>query len=489
MRDVLPIINTAPSSSGIRKPLCVDLDGTLIRTDALIEGFLSIVSGRDGIYKLPRLLTRSRAAFKQRVAALSDLKPELLPYNAELIEFLRGQKQSGRRIVLVTAADTQTARAIASYLGLFDEIVASDGERNLKGETKAVELVRRYGIKGFDYAGDSRADLAVWRAADEIIIVNAPHGVARGARLLGKVVTEIDNRHSLVRAAIRGMRPHQWVKNLLVFVPLLVSRSFTDWFGFLGGLGIFASLCMAASGIYLLNDLVDLTADRRHTNKRNRPFASGALPLLFGAFLAMALLTIGFALALSVGAAHLLAVYLGISLAYSLAFKQYPLLDVFILSALYTLRIVVGGVASGHQATLWLLAFSGFTFLSLALVKRAGELASSGQAGSPHAVTVRGYFPEDRQILQMFGVASAFASSVVLTLFVSSTAASQPYRSPELLWGLVPLILFWQLRLWLSAQRGHMHDDPIVYAYRDWVSWLVAAGVLVVMLVASSGVW
>jgi 4-hydroxybenzoate polyprenyltransferase len=184
-----------------------------------------------------------------------------------------------------------------------------------------------------------------------------------------------------------------------------------------------------------------------------------------------------------------LAAYLGISLAYSLAFKRYPLVDVFILSVLYTLRIVAGGVASGHHATLWLLAVSGFTFLSLALVKRAGELASSGQADNPHAIAGRGYFPEDRQILQMFGTASAFASSVVLALFVSSTAASQPYNSPELLWGLVPLILFWQLRLWLSTQRGHMHDDPIVYASRDWVSWLVAAGVVAIMLVSSWGVW
>jgi 4-hydroxybenzoate polyprenyltransferase/phosphoserine phosphatase len=475
------------SACRLGKPLCVDLDGTLLRTDSLLEGLLSLISDRNGIGKLAGLLTSSRAAFKQRVGALGKMAPETLPFNAELIEFLSTQKRNGRRIVLATAADEKTARAIADHLGLFDDIVASDGVHNLKGEEKAAELVRRYGHKGFDYAGDGRADLAVWRHADGIVIVNASQAVAREARMLGRVIAEIDSRRAILSAAISAIRPHQWVKNLLVFVPLLASRSFTDWTGLLGALVLFASFCAAASGIYLINDLLDLASDRRHPRKRNRPFASGTLPLLPGGFLAVGLLATGLALSLLVGAASLLLTYAGISLSYSLALKTYPLIDVFILAALYTLRIVAGGVASGHYVTLWLLAFSGFTFLSLALVKRTGEMILIRQPSPHHPDNRRGYRPEDLRTMQMFGIASAFASSVILALFVNSTAALQQYGSPEFLWGLVPLILFWQLRLWLSTERGHMHDDPIVYASRDWVSWLVAASVVAIVLLASLG--
>jgi 4-hydroxybenzoate polyprenyltransferase/phosphoserine phosphatase len=478
--------DTPPLPSGLAKPLCVDLDGTLLRTDLLIEGVLALISDRNGIGKLPRLLMPSRAGLKQQVAAYARLTPDILPFNAELIKFLREQKRSGRKVILTTAADERTARAIADHLGVFDEVIASDGVRNLKGEAKAKELVRRYGHKGFDYAGDSRADLPVWRDADGTIIVNASPAVARRARALGHVIAEFDKRQGVVAPAVRAMRPHQWVKNLLVFVPLLASQSFTDWPGLLGALGVFAAFCAMASGIYLLNDLFDLAADRRHPRKRNRPFANGELSLPLGGGLAVVLVGIGLALGVSVGAGFFLASYAVISLAYSMGLKKYPLLDVFILSTLYTLRIVAGGVASSHYVTLWLLAFSGFTFLSLALVKRTTELMQIRQPGSEHTVTRRGYRPEDIPILQMFGVASTYASSVVLALFVNSTAALL-YASPSLLWGLVPLILFWQLRLWLSTYRGHMHDDPIVYASRDWVSWLVAVSVTANVLLASQG--
>jgi 4-hydroxybenzoate polyprenyltransferase len=252
---------------------------------------------------------------------------------------------------------------------------------------------------------------------------------------------------------------------------------------------MFASFCATASGIYLLNDLMDLGPDRLHPRKRHRPLASGALPLSLGFILGSTLIATGLGLSSMIEAAHLVTAYAAISLAYSISLKQYPLLDVFVLAALYTLRIVAGGVASHHEVTLWLLAFSGFTFLSLALVKRTGEMSRVKQLGSNnHPVTRRGYFPEDRPILVLFGVASAFSSSVVLAVFVNSNSAFQQYRTPEVLWGLVPLILFWQCRLWLSTERGHMSDDPIIYASRDWVSWLVAAGVVTIVVLASSGV-
>jgi 4-hydroxybenzoate polyprenyltransferase len=327
----------------------------------------------------------------------------------------------------------------------------------------------------------------VWREAEGIGIANARGAVAAEARKAGRVFAEFNSQPSVLSAALRAMRPHQWVKNLLVFVPLLASRSFADTAGVLGALMMFAAFCATASGIYLVNDLFDLQADRRHPRKRFRPLASGALGLQLGAGLAGVLIAGGIALAAAVGAAHLAIAYAALSLGYSLALKQYPLLDVFILATLYTLRIVAGGVASQHSVTLWLLAFSGFVFLSLALVKRTGEMGRADHSGPARALTRRGYFPEDRPILVMFGTASAFASSIVLALFVNSSAALQPYKAPEVLWGLVPLVLFWQCRLWLSTERGKMHDDPIVYAFRDWVSWVVAGSALAVMLLASWG--
>jgi 4-hydroxybenzoate polyprenyltransferase len=478
----------ATKDGRLAKPLCVDLDGTLLRTDSLIEGLVSILSGQTGAGRLWSLAATSRAAFKQRVAALAQLSPQTLPFNGQLIEYLRGQKRLGRKLVLATGADEKTARTIADHIGLFDEVIASDGVRNLSGGEKAKELVRRYGHQGFDYAGSGRGDLAAWGAADGIVLVNAPGSVVRKARSLGRVVAEFDDRQPVVAAAVRAIRPHQWTKNLLVFVPLLTSQAFADWRGLLAATAMFAAFCAVASAIYLTNDLLDLAADRRHPRKRHRPFASGTLPVFPGLGLALVLMATGTALAASVGAASLLAVYAALSLAYSLVLKRYPLVDVFSLAGLYTLRIVAGGVASDHPVTLWLLAFSGFTFLSLALVKRTGEFIQLKEASDNGAESRRGYRPEDSSILMTFGIASAFSSSVVLALFVNNAATVQQFASPELLWGLVPLILFWQLRLWLSTARGYMHDDPIVYASTDWVSWLVAPAAVAIVALASFGV-
>ena len=467
------------------KPICVDLDGTIISTNLFVESFLSILSSRQGFANLPRLLSTSITGFRRRVVALADLAAGVLPYNSELIEYLSEIKRKGGTIVLATSADERSARLIADHLGFFDQVVAFDGVRNLKGAAKAQELVRRFGRKGFHYVGNGPADVPVWREADGIIIVNASKAVSKQAHAFGNVVAEFSGRSPLVPAALRAMRPQHWVKNLLCFVPLLTSRSFTDVPGLLAALCMFASFCMTASGIYLVNDLMDLATDRRHPRKRFRPFASGALPLKFGAILAGALLGIGLVLALRVGALHVILAYAVISIAYSLSLKEFPLLDVFILAAVYVLRVIAGGVASHHPVSLWLLAFAGFTFLSLALLKRTAEMPHIGQTTSKQAATRRGYLPEDGPVLLMFGIAAAFGSSIVLALFVGSLAAFEQYRSPEMLWMLVPLILFWLLRLWLVTGRGRMHDDPIIYASRDWVSWLVATSALAIMALAS----
>jgi 4-hydroxybenzoate polyprenyltransferase/phosphoserine phosphatase len=468
------------------KPVCVDLDGTLVNSDLLVEGFLSIAGSWQILPCLARLLRSGRAAFKEAVATRTTLSPELLPYNLDVIEKLEALRHAGRRIVLVTAADRHVAHSIADHLGIFDEVIASDGATNLKGEAKARLLEERFGTHGFDYIGNARCDLPIWEVADRIGLVNASKDVADKARRLRQVDFEFTLRTGMFAAALRAMRPHQWSKNLLVFIPLLASMSFHDYRGGMAAIIIFASLCATASAIYLINDLLDLPSDRRHPRKRNRPLASGALPLTTGAALSAALMTVGFGLASLADGISLVALYASVALGYSLFLKKYPLVDVFILAALYTLRVVIGGVVSGYPVTVWLLAFSGFTFIGLAMVKRAAELARVGAKASEPAVARRGYRKEDRPILFAAGIAAAFASSVVLALYVSSDTAFQQYRSPETLLGLVPLVLFWELRLWLSTERGNMHDDPIVFATRDWVSWIVGASFLGLMIAAAS---
>lgn len=465
-------------------PLCVDLDGTLIRTDTLVESLLALGPGRQLGKSLVRLVRAGKAAFKQAAMEGAKLDPALLPYNDELLAYLRRQKAAGRRLVLATAADASVAQAVADHLRLFDEVLASNGADNLKGEAKAAALVRRFGLKGFAYAGDSRSDLAVWAVARSGIIVDASAGVSAAARKTVPIEAEIDDRRVPLRAALLAMRPYQWVKNLLVFVPIFTAHAVTDITAWIGAAGMFAAFCAAASSVYILNDLFDLQADRRHPTKRHRPLASGDLALGGGVGLAGLLLVLGLGSAWLTGTLAVIVIYAAASLAYSIKLKELPLVDVFMLAGLYTIRLFGGGEATGYLLSLWLLGFSSFVFLSLALVKRVEELTAAGQTGGQRAAR-RGYAAADAPILQMFGCGAAFASCVVLALFVQSEAAIQRYSSPGLLWGMVPLVLFWQCRIWLSAARGYMHADPIIYAARDWVSWLIAAALLILLVAAT----
>ena len=479
-----PAAGQPPTEATAGLPLCVDMDGTLLRINSLHEAaFAAVLADWHNLFRLPFWLAAGRARLKQELALCWRFAPEHLPYSDELLRLLEQEHARGRQIVLATAADRHVADVVARHLGVFDEVIASDGANNLRGERKAEELCRRFGERGFVYAGNDHTDEAIWQHAAGAVVVNAPGSVVRAARQRCQVVAVIDDAKPRVRAAVRALRPYQWVKNLLALVPLLAAGDFRNLEAWRHSLAIMAAFCATASAIYLLNDLSDLAADRAHPRKRLRPFASGALPLVTGFAMVPALFLIGAWLGVASGAWFALALYAVMSIAYTVRLKEQPLIDVFILAALYTIRLFAGGEASGHPVSMWLLGFSSFLFLSLALVKRVSELYRL-QTTALEKTERRGYSVQDLAMLQMFGSAATFASVVVLSLYVQSDTALLAYKRPWMLWGVVPLLLFWQCRVWLSTSRGYMNDDPIVYAARDWVSWLVFAGVAAVAVAA-----
>lgn len=470
-------------------PLCVDLDGTLLQVDSLHEIAVGALR-RDwwSLFRIPGWLISGKALLKQRLAEAAPVDVDILPYNNELLEWLRAERARGRKVVLATASDQQTAKAVAEHLGVFESVVASDGDSNLKAEAKAERLCAIFGQGRFSYAGNDSADLAVWARAGAAVIVNASPDVARRARLLAPVEREFVRSGNHWVALAKAVRMYQWIKNLLVFAAPLAAHRMLESSTVGHVVTIFIALSLTASGIYLLNDIADLSSDRRHPRKRRRPFASGALPIAYGLILGPLLVIAGLAIAGSLRWSALLVVlsYAAVSIAYSFVLKKLPLVDVFTLAGLYTVRVVAGSIAVGTVASNWLLSASGFFFLGLAFLKRYVELTRAPEGLM--AGWRRGYGAVDATVLQMMGVCSGFVACLVLAMYISSEPALRLYAQPDLLWAVVPLALFWNCRLWLSGIRGYVHDDPIVYAARDWVSWCVIASVVAIGVIATLGV-
>jgi 4-hydroxybenzoate polyprenyltransferase len=478
---------TGDASEDANRPLCVDLDGTLVRTDTLLECVLRVVKATPlAAFRLPLWLLRGRAHLKREVAARAAIDVTALPFHAELVEYLRAERARGRRLVLVTAADERIAHGVAEHLALFDEVLASDGTVNLKGAHKQALLRDRFGARGYDYAGNAGSDLAVWNEAHSAVMVNAGSRVRR--RCTAEVTRAFDRERVGVRTLVKALRLQHWVKNLLIFVPLAMSHQIQNAPLLAKALLAFLAFGLCASGIYLVNDLFDLEADRRHPSKRSRPLASGALGLAQGLALAPLCLLAGFAVAILLPPAFFLtlALYLLLTLSYSLRLKQIAVLDVVVLAGLYTIRIIAGSAATGVVPSPWLLAFSLFFFFSLAMVKRFSELDGLRQRNGDKVT--RGYYASDREQIASFGSASGYMAVLVLALYINSDAVVILYRQPIVLWLICPLLLYWISRVWLLAHRGEMHDDPVVFAIRDRVSYVVGACVALVLFVASTGV-
>lgn len=468
-----------PSIWTKQPPLVVDLDGTLLHSDLLMETGLVFLRDHPHRFFVPLLwFARGKATLKQELAQAAEIDASALPYDAAVIEYIERARQQGRQVILATASHRQLADRVATHLGLFDAVIATDHRRNLSAESKRDALISNFGERGFDYAGNSRDDLPVWRAARQAIVVNAPAAVERKARALGNVAEVIKTPHAALREWRQALRLHHWIKNLLVFVPLLTAHKHTELALALDALFAFIAFGLCASSVYVLNDLFDLSDDRCHARKRLRPFASGRLSIQSGLMAFPLLLMAAFGLAiwqLPFYFTQALAGYYALTLVYSLWIKRQMIIDVITLATLYTFRIIAGAAALDIPLSFWLLAFSMFIFLSLALVKRHAELFHVRNQNSvlrPHG---RGYFVDDLQMVASLGASSGYIAVMVLALYINDNNTAQLYRQPEFIWLACPLLLAWISRVWMLAHRGEMNEDPVIFAVRDRASLCIGA--------------
>lgn len=474
-----------PQRSNI--PLCVDLDGTLIRSDLLIESVL-VLARKDplSLLRIPGWLMRGKAHLKTQLARRVDIDPALLPYNAPLLDFLNVEHSRGRELVLATASHEKHARAVADHLGLFSSVIATKNHHNLSGDRKRLELVAAYGAQGFDYAANAMTDLAVWRHANGALLVGASNRVQRLARRAVDVRMVFPRASFSLYQYVRALRLHQWVKNALVFVPALAAQQLANPMTFLQAATAFLAFSLCASSVYLFNDLLDLQADRQHARKKERPFASGRIPLTHGFVLAPVLLLASISISFALPGVFLIILlgYYTATLLYSFWLKDHVVVDVLVLASLFTFRILGGAAATSILPSFWLLAFSMFLFLSLALVKRSAELVSVQKSGGSRA-SGRGYFTSDLPLLESIGTGTAYTAVLVLALYINSSDVHKMYNKPQLLWLLCPIMLYWVTRIWMKTHRDEMHEDPIVFAISDRTSLIAVILIVVVLSVAS----
>ncbi len=469
-----------------RVPLVADLDETCLRTDSLIESVFVLARTKPlSLLKLPGWLLKGRAYLKQRLAEMAMPDIHMLPHRAEVVEFLRAQKQLGRSIILATAADERLAREVARDVGLFDAVIASDGKINMSGEHKRDRLVQMFGYRGFDYIGDSVRDTAVWSTARRALLATPSHRLAARVARVTPVEMISFSPSAGWQDYLHALRPLHWVKNGLVFVPLVAVHRIFEAELLVRASMAFVAFCLCASGLYLLNDLLDLPADRRHPHKKERMLASGRLSLAHALLMLPLLLVSAFGLAcyLSMGFASVLAIYAVLMIAYSMRLKDIPLVDVLVLAVGYALRVAGGSAATGVQISAWLLTFCVFLFFSLALIKRYAELIVLEAEPTVKPVQARGYLAIDKVILVAQGIASGYLAVMVLALYTNTEISHRLYARHEYFWGICLLLLYWVSYLWIAVNRGRIQDDPVIFALSDRRSlWTIAAmGVFAVL--------
>jgi 4-hydroxybenzoate polyprenyltransferase len=482
----MEITNEAGKSEPENIPLVVDLDGTLLRTDLFFESTLRLIKQKPWlVLLLPFWLLKGRGHLKSRIFHLVQIDVSLLPLHSELLTWLRAEKSRGRRLILATGSDYQQARSVVVPLDLFDLVLGSNGERNLTAGKKLRLLAETCG-EHFDYVGNSRSDLEIWRGCRHAVLVNASMRVERSARRSAHVVQVFPASFTGIKGAFHAMRCHHWVKNLLVFVPAITSHTIFDATVAEKSSLAFLSFSFCASAAYIVNDLLDLEEDRRHEVKKHRPFASGQISIGAGLLLAFACLLVSAGIAgfLPRPFFDVLAIYFVLTCSYSFLLKRLLLVDVLSLGLLYTLRIVAGSQATGIVLSLWLLSFAFFLFLSLAFLKRAADLVQH-RARDRGTVPGRGYTATDLETVSIAGMCSGLLSSLVLTLYINSDSVQLLYRRPALLWGLQPILLYYVMRLWIICRRGELIIDPIEYTAREPSTYAAALLAAFVLLAAT----
>jgi len=472
------------------RPLFVDLDGTLISTDTLWESCLLYIKGHPlHFWKIFVWLFRGKAYFKEQLALNVNINAELLPYKDEVFKYISDAKAKSRDIYLLTAADQRIADSVSRSMKIFAAAIGSNSTINLKGKEKLSVIQNLIGKKAFDYIGDSVADIPIWNEAHTAIIAaNFDSIVSKINKGANEIILLKNDKKSKFKQWIKALRLHQWSKNALLFLALFMSHRLLELNLFFDVVVAFISFSLSASAVYILNDLFDLEADRKHPSKKNRPFAAGHLSIANGVIAIPILLIISFALAISFlpnTFTIILIIYLLTTTSYSLYLKEQLFLDVIILGALYTLRVMAGGLAVGIEVSTWLLGFSMFFFLSLAFMKRYADLLLI-KNNEQKELFGRGYSVIDLDIVQKLGISSGFISLLILALYIKGDQVMILYKLPELIWLTIPILLYWLMRMWFVAHKGKMTDDPIIFAIKDKSSYVMFLMIVIILFVAAN---
>lgn len=479
------------ASPAAMRPLCVSLNGTLLRTDLLHEQLLHLTRRHPlRLLAVPGWLMAGRATLKRNLAAESDVDLDTLPRNDGLIDYLTAEHARGRELALLSGVDEGVVRAVADRLGIFAWSRGSDGREDLDGPRKLEAMRAAYG-DGFAYAGNGRADLPLWRGSQGALVAGAAcrhlPEIERSAPVEASFPYGPVSLSERSAAWLRALRPHQWAKNLLVLLPVALAGPLAG-LADLGEAALgFLIFGLLASAGYVVNDLLDLEADRRHRTKRLRPFAAGDLSIGEGvlgaaALVALAALLLGLMPLPFAGAA---CAYFAGTLVYSLALKREPMLDTLALASLFTVRVFAGAMVLAQPMSFWLLTFSMFLFFSLAMVKRYTELAELARRRPDEAVAGRGYTVAELPLVLSAGVAAAVAATMIFVVYlVEEKFPTGIYTRPQWLWLIFPLLTYWIMRVWRLAVLDRLHEDPVLFALRDRLSLAMGAVMMGLVLLA-----